>query len=109
MDVSSIAGNVPDEEKIRINDAVVAKHPKGSFMDWIVERLRLVRVEIIHDENAPTKAIYRVTHELEACDGACQDTMTSCLHYFIDADFISEMDNGGGTVHGGCIAHLGSM
>ncbi|KAG8982084.1 hypothetical protein FRC05_000226 [Tulasnella sp. 425] len=88
MDVSGIAGNVPDEDKARVRDAMLAKHPKGSFADWIAERLKLAKVETTQDDNAPGKIIYRVVHELEACD---------------------EMDNGGGSVHGGCIAHLGAM
>ncbi|KAG9045814.1 hypothetical protein FS837_005604 [Tulasnella sp. UAMH 9824] len=88
MDVSDIAGNVSDDDKARIKGAILAKHPKGSFKAWIAERLKLVKAETIQDDNAPSKTIYRVVHEIEACD---------------------EMDNGGGSVHGGCIAHLGSI
>ncbi|KAG8932088.1 hypothetical protein FRC01_000273 [Tulasnella sp. 417] len=88
MDVSGIAGNASDDDKTRIKGAILARHPKGSFKAWIAERLKLVKVETTQDDNAPNKIIYRIIHEIEACD---------------------EMDNGGGSVHGGCIAHLGSM
>ncbi|KIO31068.1 hypothetical protein M407DRAFT_241967 [Tulasnella calospora MUT 4182] len=88
MDVSDIAGNVSDDDKARIKGAILARNPEGSFAAWIAERLKLVKVETIQDDNAPSKSIYRVVHEIEACD---------------------EMDNGGGSVHGGCIAHLGSI
>lgn len=90
MDVSDIAGNVSDDDKARIKGAILAKHPKGSFSAWIAERLKLVKAETIQDDNvnAPSKTIYRVVHEIEACDGETRNHVPDSngheLDYLLD-------------------------